>query len=290
LQAAPGTLLESETCGAGGGTNGTVCRSAAVLTDEALEAMIDADGFAPYVDQPYDTDVPTYEQEDELDLDAARSTLDTDVEAGAWVDTILDPEYDGFTIPAPEGDETYEAYVSRLVALGYVGESALVVLTYPETYDPAYDASVIVRTSPAVGSHVPANTAITVYMNPEDAPGAVESGAPFCDCPPPDLEPLTGLDYGENFPFGIFTWVLDTLDVFDAESEAPVITVPIIGTALLGDAQEFTVDFSFWDDYVAWMRSVISWLLWLGAIWYVGTRMLRVDYADDPSASVDDLV
>jgi hypothetical protein len=42
------------------------------------------------------------------------------------------------------------------------------------------------------------------------------------------------------------------------------------------------------NDYMALIRTMISWALWIGAVWFIGTRMLGFTAGGDLSEAADD--
>jgi len=61
---------------------------------------------------------------------------------------------------------------------------------------------------------------VTVAVNPADWPVAAAGGGLLgCeDCPPLNMSPLTSLDLGDKFPFGLFVWIGDIVDEITSAS------------------------------------------------------------------------
>lgn len=146
-------------------------------------------------------------------------------------------------------------------------------------------------TSPTVTTNV---TSIVV----EDVPQGYSPGTP----PPPgsgasgiDMSPLTGMGFGCNFPFGVLCWINGAVSAFSATPVAPSIdwTIPNVDMGSLGTltmGQHYKVDLgqTSMDTYMGWIRDIESFVLWAGAIWYVGSRLLGIQGGGDPSVSVDE--
>ena len=159
------------------------------------------------------------------------------------------------TIPAPDpAGETFAAYQARLVALGVLGTITQSTLT-DATLDTAFGPDVAVRTSPAVGTSVAASTNVTVYVNPSTAPAVAGSGS--CSAwasPVLDLTPLTSLNIGTKFPFGLPSWIIGALSVFDVSPVTPSwdFHFPYAGTGT-----NMTVDLAMFDSAMGSIRLVL---------------------------------
>lgn len=155
------------------------------------------------------------------ELDPARSTS---VEKGATVVVTTNPDEAGMpvVIPQPGPNETYSEYAARLnPAL-----SPKEVLSSDLNENPAFGPSAVTTTSPAAGTLVdPATTtAVSVYVNPADAPPATGvgggGGPPAIDSI--DMSPLSGINPCGVFPFGLFCWIGDTFsEVAGSEAACP---------------------------------------------------------------------
>lgn len=123
---------------------------------------------------------------------------------------------------------------------------------------------------------------------PPGSPGGVGGGIGpgDCECPPPDFTPITSLDYGEKFPFGIVVLVVDTLDGFTATADAPVFSFDF---DWIGIAPDYVVDLEVMDDYMSLIRSILSWVIWIGGVWWFGSRLLGFQGTGDVGAAIDDV-
>jgi hypothetical protein len=126
-----------------------------------------------------------------------------------------------------------------------------------------------------------------VETNPDVCPSCLGGGggADSCNCvvPAVNFAPLTSLPCSESFPCGVFTWLATTLSIFNVGADAPIIAphVPAVDLA-------YTVDLEPFSPYMAMIRTLVSWVLWIGAIWYVGTRLLGFTAGGDVSEAADD--
>jgi hypothetical protein len=228
-------------------------------------------------------------------------------------------------LPQPRYGETGAQYRQRLRNLGFLGTVVLEELDLLDAL-PEFGPNVVTRVgvgaSPATTWHpllapwpdpgptipVPGqSTTIRVEHNPQDAPapGPGAPGSPSdpppgnapppggggtitvgdCECPAPDFGPLTDVDYGEKFPFGVFTLVVGTLGTtLYASPDAPVFAFE----NLAGTTHDYTVDLSVLDAYASTIRTLIAWVIWVGGLWYFGTRWLGFRGSGDPGAAVDE--
>jgi hypothetical protein len=122
-----------------------------------------------------------------------------------------------FVLPRPDLSENYNDYLDRLRADGWVGsaiidgvESGTGLGSYgPNSITRIHLAALGVDQDPASWPLVPpvmsSNTLdVHIRINPGTAPPLPSSGA--CSCPPLSLTPLTTIDYGSRFPFGLPSW------------------------------------------------------------------------------------
>jgi hypothetical protein len=286
------------------------------LTTSACTAAIAAAGF---------TEVPSYTAASFAGADVTKpagAVITQPVAAGVskplgfvWPDFTVNPDEDDmpFVLPRPNPDETYEDYSDRLVADGYLGTITTLELT-EETASVSVGPLGVSRiktklNATAVTSTllVPVETQwetpvkirtsepIELAFNPATMPATGEDtwpvgggggGSGSCDCPPVDFSPLTGLDLGSNFPFGLFAWIGDALDVFDVSPITPDINWPIKAPAA-GVDTTFDMDLHFWDTYMGWMRALETFFLWASALWFVAAKFLKLDWAGQPDDGME---
>jgi hypothetical protein len=232
-----------------------------------------------------------------------------------------------FTLPAPEWGETVEAYRTRLQAAGYLGTITLLEATgetaIPELgtsapikiqvtgtgtgtylmprpvapYDPPGDAE---HPWPSPAPELPNDgvpgDGITITHNGPDIPPYIgdpgSPGDPDCPCTVAALDfgPLSGIDTGDSFPFGVFGFVGDVFGPFNVAGDAPVFDFTLDCPALAGcDTYEFgPVDLDVMDDYMTIVRGLLTVLLWIGAVWLVAVKLLGFKAGGDLTDGVDD--
>jgi hypothetical protein len=135
-------------------------------------------------------------------------------------------------------------------------------------------------------------------MPPEDGGGDEDPGPPTgggaggagsCIAPDvPDLNfaPLLALDYGETFPFGAIPWIAEQFDQLDAEAVAPEVTLT---PTVLGDEYEWTVSLEDFDPYMDVVRTIVAWLLWVGAVWTAARSFLGLEWGGNPAEAIEDV-
>lgn len=206
-------------------------------------------------------------------------------------------------LPQPEPNETYTDYITRLEALGYVGTvTSIQETTALEGYGPSAPTRVIFTkpgtsitrvidplawTSPL--PRVYPSTDITIRYNSDTAVPVSTDGGSGGGI---DFSPLQNIQGTCNFPFGVLCWAHDAISAFVAPPEAPEIdwVMPEINTPVadLPMGQHYTVGLSWLDDYMGTIRLMESFVLWFGAIWYVGSRLIGLKGGGDPSDAVDE--
>lgn len=211
-------------------------------------------------------------------------------------------------VQAQLANETAVEYLARI---GFDGEVTYVELP-TDTSDPELGPSApvrIVAPAPSSGTRsitvpypegdTPAEripneetTEITVYTNSPDMPlippGGIGGCEPWLEAEP-DFGPVTDIDYGNKFPFGIFVWADELLDTLTTSPTAPgwEHSVPALDGRTV-PAYEW--DLSFFDDYMGIWRTLLSFALWVGAIWYLATSILGFRSAGDPAEAIDDVL
>ncbi len=256
-----------------------------------------------------------------LDELGARDSTDrsaTDPVAEATIDylnTRLDPSYEvgTITLPQPIPNETYTAYTTRLQDLGWLGTATTTVLS-PELdgYGPDAVARIISTEAgttrvldplrwPTTAPKLGLNTNVTLRYNPSTAPQApTQTGGGTSVVLPPttvpgvpavDFSPITGLDPGCSFPFGLICWAETVTGWFSVTPDAPVFSFDLsgfstpIGTVSLGT---YSVDLNVMDAYMVMMRQLITVALWVGGVFWLARNLLGFGAGGDPAEAADE--
>lgn len=241
-----------------------------------------------------------------------------------WIDGCIEeapsepaePLPDTETVPLlkPRLNETYTDYLERLALAGWIGSAT----TTEETTDsPEVGPEAVTRvkldagtrtyytaTWPGTPPRIALDADLDLWHNSADAPivsdpGEGEEGGvdPGSDCEPwleaePDLSPLTGLDFGDKFPFALFGWVAGVIELFDVEPTAPSwdfhIVIPANPVGGPWDVGHLVIDLDWLDDYMSTIRLILTFVLWVGAIWYFATALLGFRAPGNPAEAVDD--
>lgn len=219
-----------------------------------------------------------------------------------------------FPLLQPLVNETYSDYLDRLRAAGWLGTATSTEATEAQAL-PEMGPEGVARVSIGANTYVPGhwpgtlphwnvNTNLNVLFNPADTPEApgggevppdsgddvpvsVPPGDPtgaVCDCPPIDFSPITDADVGDKFPFAIIGWVSGWVGALVGDPTAPEFDFsnPAWGST------HYDVNLNVMDDYAATIRTLIAWAMWIGAIWWFGSRLLGFNATGDPGEAVDD--
>jgi hypothetical protein len=205
-------------------------------------------------------------------------------------------------LPQPLANETADEYQTRLEELGLVGPVTIVQLT-PETASSRVGTSAPVRVQtpyatpyqwgwPSSLPRVWPDDPVTIYANPDTMPPVDESSGPPGSPPGVDFTPITGLDFGCKFPFGLFCYAKQVTDWFRVSPVAPSFdfTFSHIGSAAIPGGGHYNVDLADVEGlsgYMAILRAVFSVVLWVGAVWMLASRLLGLNLGD-PGEAIDD--
>jgi hypothetical protein len=218
-------------------------------------------------------------------------------------------------LPQPLLNETYDAYVARLTALGYLGAITFTDLsdTSAETRTGPNAVARLTTTTtvgvqtlspfawPAPAPRISPHAAIDIVRNPSTVPEASTplpppgggGGGGSCSCPPLDLTPITGASVGSKFPFGVFTWIGHAIGLFDVTPVTPEVHFPVhLGSTSVHSFadDDFYVNLGFFDGYMATMRTLLTFFMWAAAIWFVASKFLKVDWAGEPGDGTEELL
>lgn len=234
------------------------------------------------------------------------------------------------TLPPPDANETVVAYRQRLREMGWLGTATTAAQVNDSSsplWGPLQVRSIKIRPATAteavqvmpgwapVGYAGPSptdwpenppqfgpndaieftpntSTATPVDTSTATPPGGIAPGGGGCD---PwldadfDLAPLMGVELGDKFPFGVFVWAEDWLDSVNASPDAPswsFSTPSLAGQTL----PSYDIDLDWADSYMSTFRSIVSWALWVGAVWFLASSMLGLRLGGDPADAVDDVL
>lgn len=229
-----------------------------------------------------------------------------------------EPEAQTVTLLRPLVNETYTDYVARLQADGWLGTVTDVELSVD---DPSVGPEAIQRISitgqsgawyrsvwPTTWPRIAIDAPLTIYHNsatapiapadpaddePPDGGGVFDSGG--CDpwlTASPDFSPLTSLNFGSKFPFGLFSWVGGILGGLSVTPDAPNwdfhIVIPATSVSSETDLGHFVVDLTYFDDYMSTVRLILTFVLWVGAVWFFATALLGLRAPGNPAEAVDE--
>jgi hypothetical protein len=243
------------------------------------------------------------------ELASAQSALDTAPVAGEWTDHILDPTYDDpifppVVWPQPLPNETYDEYTDRLTALGVLGavtvEDAL--SPYSEGYGADSPVRIRIKTPAGVTVRVldplswptsdvsyPNNYETEITPNPADAPPVPTDGGSGCDgylTASVDFGPLSTIDFGNKFPFGIFGYLYDTISPLSVSPVTPSVDwdihLPAVGTF------NFAADAHGLDSFMSYLRTLMAVFLVLGAVYLIAASFIKINLGNPGNAVADD--
>ena len=211
--------------------------------------------------------------------------------------------------------ETGSAYAARLGALGI--KVSLIPTGSPvsgygpdEVIAPA-DVPVGDTTwTDTPGTRVPGGATVTVPVNistataPTGDPNTSSGGTVTipstnnCTCVI-DFSPLQSLDLGSKFPFGMFTYASGIIGDFNVTPQAPDFNLTAQATGVNGHNLSAPYDVNLGDTsanhigtmlntYMGYWRDLLSFLLWVGAIWLVATKLLGFHAGGDVTGAMDD--
>ncbi len=223
------------------------------------------------------------------------------------------PTFAPFVLPRPNVGETYPDYTQRLRDEGWLGTLTLSddATSYTAGSPAAQLAGgavtgVTVGTSTADRFSIPAGlpgwpdnpptvSAADTPITVRKIPGTPADSASSCPCTvrPIDLSPLTGLSLGTKFPFGVFGWLTSAVGTFDVSPVTPEVDWPVhlgVTSVHTFSDQDFHVKLDAYDGYMVVIRGIETFFLWASAIWFVGAKFLKLDWAGQPSDGLDEVL
>jgi hypothetical protein len=186
------------------------------------------------------------------------------------------------SVPAPFLHETYPKYLTRLQDLGLVGH---VVTLDASQWASGLGVNEVVSTSPVAGTTVATQSQVDVNVNPSVAPSGGTStgpdygtapdpttGASNCGMTPPssaiDLSPITGLHFGDVFPFSMLTAA-----TADLAGIAGTAAVPNPSVSVFGQTAELGPGITRFASIIDVCRTVGAWLILMSAAWFLWRRV-----------------
>jgi hypothetical protein len=285
------------------------------VPEDAGDTEPDADGALAALDTPCGRMMVNYLLGPYLTTDVVWPWLEGCIELAPE----SEPDASTFALPRPQANETYADYITRLQELGWLGTATLHEL---DPYDPAIGPEAVQKVGvtgrpgtwrraawPTRSPVLSTSADLELWHNPDDAPTVAPdptddvnpSGGPVIDngsdCEPwleseLDLSPLSGVDLDGKFPFALFAWVGSILEPFSAVADAPNWTfdITIPATAVSGETElgEFTVDLEWADSYMSTVRTILTFVLWIGAVWFFATALLGLRAPGNPAEAVDE--
>lgn len=209
------------------------------------------------------------------------------------------PPPDVFTLPSPQPNETYTAYIARLQAAGWVGTATTVAEpTALDGYGPDAVTRVQVSTLttsvydplhwPGTDPSIDTDVDITVRYNPDTAtPAPTDTGGSGGI----DFTPITGIDFGCKFPFGFVCYAADVTGWFSVTPAAPDFDMTLPSVTVAGQTYDvgthYDVNLNVMDDYMVTFRTILAVVLWIGGVYMLATRFLGLQLGD-PGEAIDD--
>lgn len=130
----------------------------------------------------------------------------------------------------------------------------------------------------------------TVDATPDPTTGETYTG-PTVPSAQIDWSPLQSISVGNHFPFGAIDYVSGFIGWFNVTPQCPgfAIDVPGVGGAHpIASPGTYSGNLCFANTYMSWVRTMIAVVLWIGAIWFVATRLMKWSWSGDLSEAADD--
>jgi hypothetical protein len=86
-----------------------------------------------------------------------------------------------------------------------------------------------------------------------------------------NVTPLTGINYGAKFPFGIFTWVTSGISGWGGAAAAPAFDLPLLG---IGATHPIHVDLAILNPVMPLFREALLFAATFGFLWFLATSFL----------------
>jgi hypothetical protein len=110
------------------------------------------------------------------------------------------------------------------------------------------------------------------------------------------MTPITEVALGNKFPFGVFAYAAGIIGNFNVSPEAPRFNMTASADTSKGSfSAPYDVNLgggrmAWLDTYMGYWRTLLSVVMWIGALWYVGTRLLGFNSSGDPGEAIDEVM
>jgi hypothetical protein len=102
---------------------------------------------------------------------------------------------------------------------------------------------------------------------------------------------------GNKFPFGVFAYAAGIIGDFNVAPTAPDFSLRAKATGTNGINLDAPYDVNLGgprmtslDTYMGYWRDLLSFAMWVGAIWLLATKLLGFSTGGDPGGAVDEVL
>jgi hypothetical protein len=196
--------------------------------------------------------------------------------ATVQVTVTQNPDVMPLVIPAPNPNETYQAYTTRLQQLGIQGTISDTAADDTEL-NPALGPDAVIQVTPAAGTRVLPSASVATVSNPDSANQPGTGGGATG---PPTAPALPGISLPQAptpcnvFPFGIPCWIANQLQPLNGGATAPNFQIGVPSLICSGCAPlsidlnaPFGVPLS---SIMAVIRPLLLFLSFLGLVYWLG--------------------
>lgn len=106
-----------------------------------------------------------------------------------------------------------------------------------------------------------------------------------------DWTPIQNIDVGTKFPFGAIQYITGFIGWFNVTPQCPGFAIDVPGVGgdhPINSPGTYSGNLCFANTYMSWVRTMISVVLWIGAVWFVATRLMKWNWSGDMSDAADD--
>jgi hypothetical protein len=221
--------------------------------------------------------------------------------------------FSSFVLPQPDPNQTYQQYLEELRSRGYVGTVTIVDDSSVAGTPWPGGAVGLTAVTGAITSLQLNGTTVGVF-DTSGAPVAWPVAPPILADPaaplqiekipngyaaPPgtatvgiDLTPLTSLSPGCHFPYGFICYAQSLNSDFNVSAVAPDFNFALPSQTLGGHTYSigthYNVNLNVMDSYMSTIRTLLSVVIWVGAVYLVAVKLLGFGAGGDPGAAVDE--